>query len=241
MHLDVESGQQLIHSRLPRSQSQSLAISLRRRWKGLPRMARLYLMIGLVVTIFLILVLYLPRNEPFVEAIDKNPVLSPPQPRTDRLDDQIMNNKPNNQLIKPIVNDNTDNDNDFRRDRRVYTQSSDHTIATIDGLSLNVFKESAQRLESSEQKAIVEALRHSWEATRGGPTTSGPSLNPNTTGLLCLDLVMGLRWSAPHAYSRYASHECLSASTMAFCSLDSSLCADSLKTFSDKPSIVAIV
>ncbi|CAG2113524.1 unnamed protein product, partial [Medioppia subpectinata] len=167
MHLDVESGQQLIHSR--RQSSQSVT-----KWKGIPRMVRLWLMIGLAVTVFLILLLSLPKEEPLVSAADDtDPVVRPPpqsQPRTDgQIADNNNNNKPNNQINRPNINhktdDNNNNDNDYRDRAKGYT-SFDQTLATIDGLSVNVFKESIERHESAEQKAIVEALRHSWDAYR---------------------------------------------------------------------------
>ena len=130
----------------------------------MPRIARLYLTIGLIVTIFLIVVLYLPKNESLVELNEK----PPKSLHLISSDDSI--NRPNEQIIKPLIqkitanDDINSNDNNHRIDPKEWTTSGHRMMGTIDSLSLNIFKESAERHQSDEQKAIVEAMRHSWEA-----------------------------------------------------------------------------
>ena len=128
-------------------------------------MARLYLTIAVVVTIFLVLFLYLPKSQSLVE-INAKPDFSPLEIKADP-----PINRGSEQLIRPQINkinDNNDNnynnDDNFRNEDKEDTTRGHEMLGSVDGLTLQMFKESAQKHQNKEQKAIVGALKHSWNA-----------------------------------------------------------------------------
>lgn len=133
-------------------------------------MARLYLTIAAVVTVFLVLVLYLPKSEPLVEIPDKtdnSPLelkVEPPIERGEQLIRPQINQNNDNNDINYNNNDNNNFRNEYNNDNKDDTTKGHRMLGTVDGLTLQMFKESAQRHQNKEQKAIVEALKHSWNA-----------------------------------------------------------------------------
>ena len=135
--------------------------SFAQKWKSMPRIARFYITVGLIVTIFLIVILYFPKNDSLVEVNDKHEF----KPTVQHKSEELTDIKPNEQIIKPIVHQNVDNSYKNKESLESKDQmTGDESIQAIDSLSLNVFKQSVQRHQTNEQKAIVSALRHSWDA-----------------------------------------------------------------------------
>jgi hypothetical protein len=138
----------------------------------LPRIARLYITIGIAVIIFLSLILILPKNSEHKTINDinynNNNYNKFKSINKEFLKKDETNIEFDDQLIKPIdsrVKDNNNNNNNINNINKVDI-SEEHLVPIIESLSLDIFKQSAQKHQNEEQKAIVNALKHSWNAYR---------------------------------------------------------------------------
>ncbi len=140
----------------------------------MPRIARLYITIGIAVIVFLFVILILPKNSENktidnfnnnnnINNINNNNYNNYNKFKSiekEFLKKDETNIEFNDQLIKPIDSRVKDNNN-IKVDK-----NEEHLVPIIESLSLDIFKQSAQKYQNEEQKAIVKALKHSWSAYR---------------------------------------------------------------------------